>query len=213
MPILAAPRVISNRHRDMAHKSNYDPFAVRRRVRLDHAEGEVLVFKTKSMTDKRDNSDRYHPTVDLRTGVVSCGCWNFRNVHAHHNPHICTPDHICKHLTRCINNLLTQDLIPDHLLEAPGCVACGGPGATLPTCDNNGRPTPGLLCEACCESRMDTLADADPTRPDPAELAAACRPLAQRLADTLPAITCPDCGSTCITVSGSPLCPSCGAFI
>lgn len=91
--------------------AKYDPYSVRRCVRMQDATPDgVVVFASKSFTHADKAQDLYHPMVDLQTGAVFCDCPHFTYRLAKHNP-TAQAGEVCKHITRAINNLTRRGLI------------------------------------------------------------------------------------------------------
>jgi hypothetical protein len=83
----------------------YNAFAVRRCVRRQEAAPGVVIFAAKSFTDAGDNSDKYHPVIDLESREVRCDCAHFQYRLAWRRPTVASdPAHWCKHLLRAVHN-------------------------------------------------------------------------------------------------------------
>ncbi len=90
----------------------YDPFAVRRCVRLTEVvNDEVAVFTTKSFTDPSSTEDKYHPCIDVATRQVACDCPHFAYRLARLNPTVDTTAGHCKHLARAIETMRRRGLL------------------------------------------------------------------------------------------------------
>lgn len=152
-------------------KPSYNPFRVRRAVRLQNA-GQVLKtglaqFVSKSMTDATDNSDRYKPEVNLLTGACTCNCKHFEIRLARHNPTVWSPDaHLCKHLLRSLGTLARRSLLPQQQGQhGPRCIHCGTSEADAyyEVADSQGRAIAGrYICDRCAHDQTDDLSDAAP---------------------------------------------------
>lgn len=92
--------------------AKYDPFQVRRCVRIAGAAPDgVVMFKSKSFT-KTATDVTYHPAIDIQTGAVTCDCPHYTYRLAKHNPTIASGE-ACKHLARALANLTRRGLISD----------------------------------------------------------------------------------------------------
>lgn len=92
--------------------AKYDPYSVRRCVRVsDVANDGIIIFTTKSFTSS-DADDKWNPLVDIQTGAVSCSCPDFTYRKAKNHPHVHSPETaLCKHLNRAVTNLKRKGIL------------------------------------------------------------------------------------------------------
>jgi len=89
----------------------YNPFAVRRTVRFQEVvNDDIATFTTKSFTSA-DAEDKYHPSVDLATGEVTCDCPHFHYRLARLSPTVDDAGSLCKHLIGAVENLKHRGLL------------------------------------------------------------------------------------------------------
>lgn len=109
---------------------------IRRRVRKDWRNGDLVGYKTKSFT--KDDGTEYHPVIDVSTGEFSCTC----------------PDHVyrhraCKHIQRMAAQLKAE-LAP----SGSHCCSCKSEEQLLPLANDDGSPREGFLCRTCAQERF-----------------------------------------------------------
>ena len=89
-------------------KSNYNPHAVRRCVRVQAQTPQITVFVSKSMT-QADEADRYQPTIEAN-GSCRCNCNHFKFRLKFGN--VFDANTQCKHLQRAVANLERRGELP-----------------------------------------------------------------------------------------------------
>ncbi len=89
-------------------KSNYNPHAVRRCVRVQAQTPQITVFVSKSMT-QADDADRYQPTIEAN-GSCRCNCNHFKFRLKFGN--VFDANTQCKHLQRAVATLQRRGEMP-----------------------------------------------------------------------------------------------------
>lgn len=84
-----------------------------RAVRRETETGGQVFFRTRSFT--REDATTWHPVVDVECGEVFCDCPDFRFRHAKHEPDVWTPEHLCKHLSRAVENCRKHGELPHRV--------------------------------------------------------------------------------------------------